>query len=383
MRIALITETFLPDVNGVVTTLCRLLEHIHAHGHQALVFAPEGAPASYAGADIVPLRGVPLPLYPDVRLTPPQPGVLARLGAFRPDVLHCAGLAALGPLGHYATRRLRVPAVAAYHTDFPAYSTHYGLGFARRASYAYLRWFHNACALTLCPSSATLADLRVNGFRRLRLWGRGVDTDQFHPAHRDAAWRTAVGAAEGDMVLLYVGRLAAEKRLDLLADAVRNMPGIRLVMVGDGPARASLMQRMAGLPVTFAGFQTGQHLARAYASADAFVFPSDTETFGQVVQEAMASGLPVVAARAGGALDLVRDGATGLLFAPGDAAALRAQIQALRANAPLRRQMGIAGRARAERRSWPSVCDELLHHYHLLSDRRHGQEAVQSLSQVA
>jgi phosphatidylinositol alpha 1,6-mannosyltransferase len=188
MRVALITETFLPDVNGVATTLCRLLEHLQRSGDEALVFAPMDAPASYAGAEIVPLHGVPLPMYPELKLTPPQPGITPLLRRFKPDLVHLAGPAMLGPTGRYVAR--------------------------------ILRWVHNSCALTLCPSLATLADLRAHGFRRLRLWRRGVDTARFHPCYRSLAWRESVGVQPGETLLLYTGRLAMEKRLDLLADAI-------------------------------------------------------------------------------------------------------------------------------------------------------------------
>jgi glycosyltransferase involved in cell wall biosynthesis len=363
MRIALVTETFLPNVNGVVTTLCRLLEHLQARGHEAVLFAPVDAPPTYAGAEIVPLKGVPLPLYPELKLTPPQPGLTARLQRFRPDILHLAGLVTLGPTAHFAARRLHLPLVSTYHTNWPAYSSHYGMGFLRDIAYGYLRWIHNSCALTLCPSSATLADLRAHGFRRLRLWGRGVDTQQFHPRFRSHAWRASVGLQPGEILLLYTGRLASEKRVDLLADALRGLEHTRLVLVGDGPARPALERTLAGMPVYFAGYLGGETLATAYASADMFVFPSDTETFGQVVQEAMASGLPVAASRAGGALDLVHDGVTGVLFAPGSAADLRAAVRRIRGDPARLAAMGAASRAAAEQRSWSRVMDDLLEYY--------------------
>jgi glycosyltransferase involved in cell wall biosynthesis len=363
MRVALITETFLPNVNGVVTTLCRLLEHLRDHGHEALLVAPDGSIGSYAGAEVIPLRGIPLPAYPELRLTPPQLGLTAQLRRFQPDLVHLAGTMALGVAGRHAARRLGVPLVGAYHTDFPAYTAHYGLGFLRDLAYRYLRWVHNSCALTLCPSLATIADLRTHGFRRLRLWGRGVDTERFHPRHHSEAWRASVGAQPGERVLLYVGRLAPEKRIDLLANTLPALPNTRLVLVGDGPARPALEQRLSGLPAHFTGYLRGDELATAYASADLFVFPSDTETFGQVIQEAMASGLPVVAARAGGAMDLVRDETTGALFRPGSAAELREQTLRLVRAPEQRAAMGAAGRAAAERRSWGRVMDELLGHY--------------------
>jgi phosphatidylinositol alpha 1,6-mannosyltransferase len=369
MRVAFITETFLPNVNGVVTTLCRVLEHLRAHGHEALVFAPEGSPAEYAGFQVIGMRGMPLPNYPELRLTPPQPGITGQLRRFRPDIVHLAGVVALGATGRYAARQVGAPLLGAYHTDIPAYSAHYGLGFLRESVYGYLRWVHNGCALTLCPSLATMADLRVHGFRRLRLWGRGVDTQRFHPRFRSDAWRAQVGALPGERLLLYVGRLAAEKRIELLADALPGVPNTRLVLVGDGPARPMLERRLAGLPVSFTGYLRGEELATAYASADLFVFPSDTETFGQVIQEAMASGLPVVAARAGGAIDMIRAGVNGALFTPGDAAQLRAEVAQLLDTPERRALMGSLGRAAAEQHSWGHILGQLTTHYHAV--RRH------------
>lgn len=363
MRIALICETFLPDVNGVTTTLCRLLEHLQAEGHAALLFAPHGAPERYAGVEVVPLGGMPLPLYPEVKLTPPQFGITAHLRRFKPDLIHLVGPAVLGASVPYVARNLRLPLLSSYHTDFGAYSRHYGLGFFQNLVNAYLRWIHNRCLVTLCPSTATLRSLRAYGFRRLKIWGRGVDVQRFHPQHRSAAWRASVGVQPGETLLLYVGRIAGEKRVDLLPDAIQGLPNVRLAIVGDGPARPELQRRSEGLPIHFTGYLKGQELATAYASADAFVFPSDTDTFGQVIQEAMASGLPVAGARSGGTLDLVREGVTGRLFAPGVASDLRAQLRIIVSNTDMRNAMGQAGRAAAEQRSWPRVMDELMGYY--------------------
>ncbi len=363
MRVALVCETFLPDVNGVTTTLCRLLEYLQQHGHEALLFAPQGAPTSYAGAEIVPLSGMPLPLYPEVKLTPPQPGLTARLRQFQPDLVHLVGPVVLGAIVPGIVRRLGLPLIASYHTDFGAYSRHYGFGFLQHGVNAWLRWIHNRCRINLCPSSFTLRVLRSAGFRRLRIWGRGVDTERFHPRYRSEAWRSAVGARSGERILLYVGRLAAEKRIDLLPEAIRGIPDVRLVFVGDGPFRAELQRRCAGLPVHFTGYLKGNDLATAYASADVFLFPSDTDTFGQVIQEAMASALPVIAARAGGAIDLIHHGQNGYLFAPGVATDLRARLRELLANDDQRLAQGIAGRTIAEQRSWPRVMNELMGYY--------------------
>jgi len=363
MRVALVCETFLPDVNGVTTTLCRLLEYLQQQGHEALLFAPQGAPTNYAGAEIIPLSGMPLPLYPEVKVTPPQLGLTSRLRQFQPELVHLVGPVVLGAIVPSIVRRLGLPLIASYHTDFGAYSRHYGFGFLQHGVNAWLRWIHNRCRINLCPSSFTLRVLRSAGFRRLRIWGRGVDTERFHPRYRSEAWRAAVGARPGERILLYVGRLAAEKRIDLLPEAIRGIPDVRLVFVGDGPFRAELQRRCTGLPVHFTGYLKGDDLATAYASADVFLFPSDTDTFGQVIQEAMASALPVIAARAGGAIDLVHHGQNGYLFAPGVATDLRARLRELLANDDLRLAQGMAGRVIAEQRSWPRVMNELMGYY--------------------
>ncbi len=376
MRIALISETFLPDINGVTTTLCRLLEYLQFEGHQTLLLAPHGAPPTYADAEIVPLGGMPLPFYPEVRLTPPQFGMTAHLRRFRPDLLHLVSPVMLGVAGTHVARNLRLPLISSYHTNLGDYSKHYGLGFLRDSVNTYLRWVHNHCRMTLCPSHTTLHELRRHGFRRLKVWGRGVDTSRFHPDQRSAAWRAAVGMQPGELLLLYVGRLAREKRIELLADALRDLSGVRLVLVGDGPARCELQQRMAGLPVSFMGYLRGTELATAYASADIFVFPSDTETFGQVVQEAMASGLPVVGARSGGTLDLIQDGHTGFLFEPRLASDLRARLRHLIANDSLRLAMGQAGRDAAELRSWSHVLEQLMHYYDRVLRRMPGRRYI-------
>ncbi len=379
MRVALISETFLPSVNGITTTLCRMLDHLAAHRHDALVIAPHDAPPSYAGFSIVSLPSVPLPFYPEVKVTPPRWNIAAQLRRFGPDVVHVVGPVVLGAAATLAALQLRLPIVSSYHTNFGTYSTHYGLGYMRAPLNAYLRLVHNRSAMTLCPSRATLRELHAQGFRRLRVWGRGVDTDRFHPHHRSLAWREAMGVEAGETVLLYVGRLANEKRLDVLADALPALPNVRLLIVGDGPVRARLTQRMAGLPVHFTGYLEGHALATAYASADVFVFPSDTETFGQVVQEAMASGLPVVGARGGGTLDLVQDGTTGRLFTPGCVPDLVAQLGQLLLSPAQGMAMGAAARAYAQQRSWSRVIDQLLEHYRRAMLRAPRGQFVQSV----
>lgn len=363
MRIALLCETFPPDVNGVAHTVRQLLTYLRRTDHQALVLAPRNAPAEYEGFPVKRLLGMPLPFYREVRLTPPQPGMLASLRDFRPDVVHAVGPALLGAAAPSTAARLGVPLVSSYHTHFADFARHYGLGALSRPITSWLRWVHNRTAITLCPSTDTIAKLRDFGFRRLRLWARGVDGLRFHPRRRSEEWRRSVGVAPGETLFAYVGRLAPEKRIERVGEALRSVPGSRLVIVGDGPARAALERRFAGMPVTFTGYLSGDDLAVAYASADAFAFASDTDTFGQVILEAMASGLPVVAAASGGAVDLVKPKISGFLFDPATPEELGAPLRALAADPALRARMGNAGRRLAEKRSWPSVMEEMIGHY--------------------
>ena len=328
MHIAIFAETFLPKWDGITNTLCHLLDHLAARGHPAMVFAPEGAPSHYAAATIRGLRGFRFPLYPELKLALPPLAVSPELADFQPDLVHLASPVSLGLAGLRQARALGVPIVASYHTDVPGYATLYGLDLFREPLWKYFRWVHNQAALTLCPSRFTEAQLKAHGFERLRVWGRGVDSQRFTPAKRRDDWRSRLtGAQPGAPLLLYVGRLAAEKRVDWLRTVLANLPGTHLAVVGDGPLRSELEKAFADLPVVFTGYLQGEDLACAYAAADVFAFPSANETFGNVVLEAMASGLPVIAPRSGGLIDHVQHGHNGLLFEAGQAPDLVAQTR--------------------------------------------------------
>jgi glycosyltransferase involved in cell wall biosynthesis len=301
MRIALFTETFLPKIDGIVRTLCRLLEHLSHRGHTALLFAPEGGPACYAGTSIVGLPGYTFPLYPELKLVPPTTDVKRHLEVFQPEVVHIVNPVSLGLAGLRQARRLGVPVIASYHTDLPGFTQLWGLGALRGPSWTFLRWIHNQADLNLCLSYATRSDLEAHGFQRVKVWSRGVDTGQFHPGHRSAEWRGRLSGGHPDApLLLFVSRLSPEKRVEWLHPVLNALPGARLAIVGDGPLRPALERTFADTPTVFTGYLHGRDLASAYAAADIFVFPAANETFGNVVLEAMASGLPVVAARAGG-----------------------------------------------------------------------------------
>lgn len=370
MRILLFADTYLPTVNGVARALGQLVDHAARGGHEVSLVTPIVSDEPAAGTVLhLQLPGVPLPFYPELRAARPWLGGRARraLAAFRPDVVHVATEALVGWMGHRWARSRGLPLVTSYCTNFAEYAKGYRLGWAEGLIWAHLRRFHRMAGLTLCPSDATRAELLARGFRPpIGLWSRGVDAELFHPDRRDGALRERI-APGADVVLTYVGRIAPEKRIELLLEAyarVRASTGPRaaLVLVGDGPALEALRARGTE-GVHFTGYRHGEDLAAHYASADAFVFPSDTETFGQVVTEALASGLPVVAPARGGVTDHVVPGETGWLFPPGDAGAFAERMLALIEDGDARRAMGARARARAERRSWADVFACLLEHY--------------------
>jgi len=385
MRIALFTETFLPRVDGVTNTLCRLLDHLAACGHDSLLFAPAGAPSTYARTRIIGLNGWPLPAYRDFKIISPflHACVGDAVHDFQPDLVHTLNPITLGLAAIRHARQLGVPAVASYHTDVPGFMTRWGYRLPARVMAAWLRLVHNQADLNLCPSLVTLAHLKTQGYQRLGLWGRGVDTVLFHPNKRSAQWRARLShdlpvhpgdlgdpGDRGKLLLLFVGRLSHEKRVHWLRPIFDTIPNVRLAIVGDGPARPALERLFADTPTTFMGVLRGEDLAHAYATVDAFVFPSPNETLGNVVLEAMASGLPVIAPRSGGLLDHAIDGETALLFSPEDQNDFKQAVRRLWAQPDLAERLGQTGRARVEHRSWAAVLDGLLNQYAALITMR-------------
>ena len=365
MRIAIITESFPPDVNGVAHCVVRVAEHLSRNGHHPLVIAPESARATL-GADrqfpypVERVPSLPLPGYPTFRIGLPSPKIRRAIVDHGAEVVHLASPVALGAWGSHVARALGLPMVAVYQTDLPAYARAYRLSKATEAfAWRWLRDIHNAAGRTLAPSTATANDLKAHGMTGIQIWGRGVNTERFHPAKRDAALRAEL-APHGEVLAGYVGRLATEKRVDLLA-GVAALPGVRLVITGGGPESAEL--RAAIPDAVFLGERSGEDLARVYASMDVFVHSGPFETFGQTLQEAAASGLPVVAPAAGGPLDLIADGVTGFLVTPGDADALAAPVARLAADEALRARMSEAARRRVLGRSWAALTNQLIGHY--------------------
>jgi phosphatidylinositol alpha 1,6-mannosyltransferase len=363
VRIAYVTESFPPDVNGVASTAMRVAEHLAARGHHPVVIAPEPErrlPSIRTGFPVVRVPSVGLPLYPGLKVGLPGAPVRAAIASHRADLVHLAGPVMLGASAGSAARQLGLPVVAVYATDIAAYARAYRLGGAGEAlSWRYMRRIHNSAARTLAPSSATAVALQMRGFERVHVWGRGVDTVRFDPSRRSRRLRGELAPC-GEVIVGYVGRLAAEKRLDLLSEVAR-VPGVRLVIIGAGPAEMSVRRALPA--ALFLGQRQGDELARAYASLDVFVHSGPHETFGNTLQEAAASGLPVVAPAAGGPLDLVEDGVTGFLVTPGDAAALAGAVSVLAASPELRAAQGVAARVAVLGRTWPLRCEELASHY--------------------
>jgi phosphatidylinositol alpha 1,6-mannosyltransferase len=365
MRIAIVTESFPPDVNGVAHSVVRVAEHLVQRGHSPVVIAP--APSSamrgVTGSHPYPVIRVPslaLPRYRTFRLGLPTPKLAEALMSHEPDVVHLASPFVLGARAMALAEQHQLPTVAVYQTDVASYArTYYHLRWGEAAAWRWLRAIHNAAGRTLAPSSVAAADLGAHGVQRIWLWRRGVDAVRFDPAKRSQLVRKVL-APNGELLVGYVGRLAAEKRVDLLAETCR-LPGVRVVVIGDGPERRDLERTLPG--AVFLGARQGEQLARLYASLDIFAHTGPYETFGQTVQEALASGLPVVAPAAGGPVDLVDPGITGILVPPGDGAAIADAVASLTADSERRQAYGRAARAAIASRTWTAVGDELIDHY--------------------
>ena len=374
MRVAIITENFLPKLDGVTRTLAIALEYLEANGHQVLLLGQDSGMDNYAGAEVFGTVGVPLPFYPELKCNFFRPLFVNRLKTFSPDVVHLVDPVLLGAPGLLVARLLKKPLVSSYHTNLAMYCRHFGFSLLTEPMWQYNRFIHNQCSLTLCPSRSTVRILSTRGFHNLRIWPRGVDTTLFRPERRSevlrVSWLQHREQPDNKVVLLYVGRLSWEKNLRLLVQAFQGMDHqhCHLVIVGDGPARAEIQHQLADFPVTFTGYLRGEALATAYASADVFAFPSYTETFGQVVLEAMASGLPVVGLYSEGVCDLVSDGQTGLLNvqrlrAEEQVASYRERLVYLVHDYSARSMMGQTAFSEAQQRSWPEAMQCLLRGY--------------------
>lgn len=366
LRLAVVTETWPPEVNGVAMTLARLVRGLCERNHQVQLVRPRQARSDQAAQDSgfeeMLMRGMPIPRYPQLKLgLPGKKALLSAWSMHRPDLVHIATEGPLGWSALQAARKLRLPVTSDFRTNFHSYSQHYGLGWLKKPIVAYMRKFHNLTQCTMVPTRALCAELLSNGFERLEVVARGVDTQLFNPVRRDAGLRQAWGADADSLVLLVVGRLAAEKNLDVAVRAYETMmathPKVRLVFVGDGPQREALQQRCP--QAVFAGMQSHQELASSYASADLLMFPSLTETFGNVTLEALSSGLPVLAFDTAAAGEWVKPDLNGWVVPAGDDQAYVDQARQL-ALAPARvTQAATQARAQVAQLDWQQIAAQV------------------------
>lgn len=365
MRIALFTETFLPKIDGVVTRVVRTLEQLRELGHEVLVFAPGKPPAEAAGHRVVRVPSVPFrPWYPELFLGLPRPKIGREIDRFAPDVVHVVNPVILGLWGTLVARQRGLPLLASYHTDITQYAKHLHLPFLSPISDRFLRDVHNQAHVNLCTSMPMVNSARGLGIDRVRLWPKAVDTDLYRPSRRSAAMRERLSGGEPEKpLMLYVGRVSFEKRIDWLYAPVTQLPDVRLAIVGSGPAEEQIRKQFEGTPTVFTGYLSGVELAEAYASADVLAFPSDTETLGFVAMEAMACGVPAVGARAGGVPDVIRHGENGLLFTPGDLGDLTEQLRRLLSDDVLRRRLGRQAREDMEPFGWRAATETLVDYY--------------------
>jgi len=364
MRVAIVTETFLPKIDGIVTMVTKTVETLQAGGDEVLIFAPSGGPAELFGAEVVSLPSIPFPFYPELNVAAPRASMRRHLNRFRPDVFHLFEPSLLGVGGIYYGKVLHIPVVISYHTNLPAYLHYYHLGFFEKSTWKLMRARHLRADLNLCTSTQMMDELRQHDIDRLALWERAVDARRFHPSKCSPQMRDQLSGGEPHKpLLLYVGRLSAEKDIGTLRKLLEAMPESRLAIVGDGPVRKDLEKHFRGTPTCFAGYMRGEPLAQAYASADVFVMPSKTETLGLVIMEAMAAGCPVVACRAGGIPDAVEDGVTGFLYEPDDAAGLVRTVEWVLEHPAERATVRMRARADVERHSWEGSTAQLRNYY--------------------
>lgn len=365
MRVAFFTETFLPKIDGIVTRLLRSLDQFAALGHEALIFAPHDPPAEYAGHRVVGVPALPFrPWYPELFLGLPRPQLGRELDTFDPDIVHVVNPVVLGLWGTALAKQRNRPLLASYHTDLTQYAQHLRLPLLLSPGKRFLRDVHNQAHVNLVTSNPMLDSARELGIKRVRLWPKAVDTDLFRPDRRTQAMRHGLSGGHPDAPLaIYVGRLSYEKRIDWLLAPMTDVPELRLALVGSGPAEAELKERFAGTATTFTGYMSGLDLAAAYASADLFLFPSDTETLGFVAMESMASGVPAIGARAGGIPDVIEHEVNGLLFTPGDLTDLSRQVKRLVTDGDLRGRLGARAREDMEGLGWRSATEALFDHY--------------------
>lgn len=384
MRVAIITETFLPKVDGIVKVTCLLLDHLAKRNIEAMVIAPRyGENENYNDVPVKSLPSLSFPFYPEARMGFATLSLYRELSQFNPDVAHLfhpmvTGIPTMGML-----KWMEVPTVTSFHLDYARMANQFkvglfDLGFTRPLLEELTKNVFNWADYSLAPSKLIQSQMQELGIENVGLWRRGVDANTFNPRYYTDAMRDEISDGHiNDTLLIYVGRLSDEKQIDHIRPALEQVPNTRLIVVGDGPARPYLEQHFAGLPVKFMGYMSGERLSQAYASADIFVFPSRLETFGLVVVEAMAAGLPVVASRVGGVTDVVQEGKNGYTFESGDTAKLVDGIRKIAVSHENIKGMGQYARQYAETQSWDAMMDEVVEIYaELIARKAHNAVAV-------
>ncbi|MCM3650846.1 glycosyltransferase family 4 protein [Metabacillus litoralis] len=367
MRIAIFTDTFAPDVNGVARTLKRFTDYLDANGYEFRVFAPESTNESLFSSHIHRFASLPFFLYPECRLALPNMlHVKAELQRFKPDLIHVATPFNIGLCGLHYAKKLNIPIVGSYHTDFDQYLEYYDLQFFSKFLWKYMHWFHKPLRKIFVPSNETMEQLKRKGFQNLRIWGRGVDCNLFHPNYSKQEVREQFQIKE-KYILSYVGRLAPEKDIETLLSLSLQLPEkiknqVHWLIVGDGPSKEE-MSKKAPENMTFAGYLNGENLAKVYTSSDIFVFPSPTETFGNVVLEALATGTPVIGANSGGVKNIIQQEVTGYLCEPQNIEQFKHALIHLLENNNLRTNMSEEARTYALSQTWDHIFEGLLKDY--------------------
>jgi glycosyltransferase involved in cell wall biosynthesis len=376
MRVAVFTETFLPKTDGIVRVVCLLLDHLKMRGIEPIVVAPRiGDPLTeYNGIPVLTVPSVTVPWYPELKAGPPTPFTYRDIVDFKPDIAHFIHPVMVGIPGMAIAKSLGIPTLASFHIDIARMADHFGMGFLRGFTDFATRVVFNWADYSLAPSKLIQEDMIRLGIKDVGLWKRGVDAEKFNPRFKSAEMRYHLSDGHPeDTLLLYVGRLSNEKQIDQLRHVLERVPNTRLALVGDGPAREQLVEHFKGTKTKFVGYLKGEALSQAYASADIFTFSSAIETFGLVVVEAMAAGLPVVSSRVGGIRDVVQEGETGYTFDVNDLDQLVSGVQKVAIDRQNIDRMGRNARAFAETQTWPAMMDEVIVHYsRLIEDAKRG-----------
>ncbi len=367
MKIAIFTDTFYPDINGVARTLKHFTNYLEKQNISYKVFAPNSDSNEYISTNIRRFKSWSFFLYPECRLA--LPNILrmkAELEAFSPDIIHVATPFNMGLCGIYLSKKLSIPLVGSYHTDFDYYLQFYDLQFLSSILWKYMKWFHKPFKKNFVPSHETLTQLTRHGFANLEIWPHGVDCELFHPYYDQESVREKRSITK-KYLLTFVGRLAPEKDVETLMSVANALPAevskqVQWLIVGDGPLRDE-MQAQSSANMIFTGYITGTELAEIYSASDVFVFPSPTETFGNVVIEALASGTPAITANSGGVKNIIKHGETGFLCETGNAAEFKDAIIKLINNDSLRKQIGREARDYALTQNWDTIFDHLLWQY--------------------